>query len=668
MLTRPVSAPLDSVSARPAFPQNARDGRLRADIQALRGLAVLLVLLYHVGLAAPAAGFLGVDIFFVVSGFLITRLVRNDVLAGTFSFREFYFRRAKRLLPAAYTVLALCLLAAPWVLGTRELVSFAAQVAGALTFTTNVVLWNQTGYFAGAAELKPLLHFWSLAIEEQYYLLLPAALAFSPRRYWGFGLGAILVASLYAYALAVLTAPDDAFYWLPFRLWELGIGSAGALAATDPGRPVRRVLFWPALALLGLVPFLGATDAAPRAVATLIVCLATIAVVLREHPDANRFKPVRALARVGDMSYSLYLVHWPLFAFLRNAYLTNEVPLHARCTTLALSVALAWLLWRCVEEPFRRKKTRRPARFIVLLAILTCVQLGAAAFLAATAPSRENYALRLAPNQGLSVECEGKNRHNDRPECRTAAAPQMLLWGDSHAMHLAQAIQASTNRAFEQSTMSACAPVPGITRHDERHTLAWARTCTEFNDAVAAALASMTTVKVVVLAGSARPYVDAVAGTATLRNFRKDAGDGFVEAPASTDATLTALKGLVRTIRAAGKRVVWVASPPPGNFDIGRCLERRETGLLALGANPRCAMELENYRRVHASTLAFYARLETELEVPVVRFDSALCNSECITHDGDTFFYRDSTHLSKEGSRALGERLRLGELLWDIAR
>lgn len=642
---------------------------MRADIQALRGFAVLLVLLYHADLAVPAAGFLGVDIFFVVSGFLITRLVRDDVLAGTFSFREFYFRRAKRLLPAAYTVLALCLFAAPWVLGTQELVRFATQVIGALTFTTNLVLWSQTGYFAGAAELKPLLHFWSLAVEEQYYLLLPAALAFSPRRYWGVGLGAVLAASLYAYALAMFTAPDDAFYWLPFRLWELGIGSAGALATANPNRPVWRVLFWPALALLGVVPFLGATDTALlRALAPLAVCLVTLVVIMREHPDAARLKPVRALARVGDISYSLYLVHWPLFAFLHNAYLTNKVPAHAQWATLALSVVLAWLLWRFVEEPLRRRKPRHPLRFVLLLAMLTVVQVGAAVFLLATAPDRARYALRLAPNQGLSVECEGRNRHNDRPECRTADAPQMLLWGDSNAMHLAQGLQVSTSRPFEQSTMSACAPIPGITQNDKRHHLAWARTCVKFNDAVAAALPAMTTVEVVVLAGSVRPYVHAVAGTPAYRNFRKDANGELTDAPASMDATLAALKDLVRQIRAAGKRVAWVASPPPAGFDVGRCLERRETGMLALGGHPRCAVELESFRRIHASTLAFYERLEAELDVPVVRLDSALCGTECITHEGDTFFYRDSTHLSKEGSRVLGERLRLGERLWSIAR
>src|SRR5688500_736851 len=167
----------------------------RTDIQALRGVAVLLVVLQHAKAGFIGAGFLGVDIFFVISGFLITGTIRKAIERGDFSFREFYFRRAKRLLPAAYVTFAFTALLGFFLLDAVEWRDFTRQLAGAVTFTGNFVLWQQTGYFEGAAAFKPLLHVWSLAVEEQYYLLLPAALIMVPQRYWASGNGVVLVAS-----------------------------------------------------------------------------------------------------------------------------------------------------------------------------------------------------------------------------------------------------------------------------------------------------------------------------------------------------------------------------------------------------------------------------------------------------------------------------------------
>jgi peptidoglycan/LPS O-acetylase OafA/YrhL len=154
----------------------AIDGRFRTDLQALRGIAILLVLLHHAHVPFLKAGFLGVDLFFTISGFLITNIITAAIERGEFSFRAFYFRRAKRLLPAAYVTLAVTTLVSVFFLNASELSDYAKQVYGALTFTANVSLWMQTGYFESAAKLKPLLHVWSLSIEEQYNHLLPAAL------------------------------------------------------------------------------------------------------------------------------------------------------------------------------------------------------------------------------------------------------------------------------------------------------------------------------------------------------------------------------------------------------------------------------------------------------------------------------------------------------------
>lgn len=363
---------------------------------------MLLVVAYHAW-GLPAAGYLGVDIFFVVSGFLITGLVARAIDEERFSAREFYLRRARRLLPAAYVVLASCCLAAPWLLTYAELKAFWAQVVGAVTLSSNIVLWRQGGYFAGDAELKPLLHFWSLAIEEQYYLLLPAALVLMPRRRWKVAMLGCVAAS---FGLAVYGAahhPDATFYWLPTRAWELGIGSLGALAAWRAPL-LHRLLaaaFWPAVAVLVAVPLAATRFVHPGPMA-LLVCVATLVALARWHEGAQRLAVVRGLARVGDISYSLYLVHWPLLAFLRSASL-EEPSLAWRTAAALVSFPLAWLLWRFVETPWR--DPRRLPRLVPWALMGVAMVMTAGSLVARMAWADNEWVERLAPNHGLGLAC-----------------------------------------------------------------------------------------------------------------------------------------------------------------------------------------------------------------------------------------------------------------------
>jgi len=220
-------------------------------------------------------------------------------------------RRLKRLLPAAYTVFLITAIASEFILTQAEQSAFADQLFGALTFTGNHVLLEQSGYFDGEAATKPLLHVWSLAIEEQYYLILPAFLLLIPKRFWLYAITLLFAASLIACLIVAQKKPDIAFYILPTRLWELAIGSIGILFFRDAKIP--NWLYWPAVLSLFVIPFYPSTMQHPGLDAFLI-CIATLIVILAKRPTFNR----PGLNAIGDMSYSLYLVHWPIFALTAN--------------------------------------------------------------------------------------------------------------------------------------------------------------------------------------------------------------------------------------------------------------------------------------------------------------------------------------------------------------
>lgn len=645
--------------------------RFRTDIQALRGLAVLLVLLHHAEFGPFQAGYLGVDIFFVISGYLITRLVAEAIGQGTFSFFAFYFRRAKRLLPAAYVTFLATVLVAPFMLSVGELKDFAAQLVGALTFTGNFVLLGQSGYFEGEAAFKPLLHVWSLAIEEQYYLLLPLAMVWAGRKYWLRGALLILVGSL---ALALMLAahkPDAAFYLLPTRAWELAIGSAAALAAFD--RPaIRRalaLLYWPALCALWVVPLVPVGGPHPGADA-LIVCLATAIVILRRHEAADGTRIAQLLGKVGDCSYSLYLVHWPVLAFLNNAYV-GEAPAGAHAIGLALSAVLGWLLYRHVEVPMRHASLR-PSRQLVGATVGASLGLMFCSYgimWASTQSAAVDYAHVRRSNRGFGSACKFGETFAPKEACRNSDAPTMLIWGDSYAMHLVPGVVASTDAGVVQAARSICGPFLGLAPMDRpRLDRDWAERCLTFNRSILDYLAATPSINVVVLSSPFMHYLSESYKGGSWR-LLVDADGKRVEQRPTVAAAAQAMGATVASIRALGKRVIIVAPPPMPGFDAGECLERKASGKLLLGPHRDCRISLARVKQSQHLVQEFLDRVARDAQIEVVSFNELLCaDAMCATELDGTFVYRDTGHLSYDGSRLLGERMKLGSLLQTNAR
>ncbi len=642
----------------------APTGAKRWDIQVLRAWAVSLVLLHHADLPIARAGYLGVDIFFVISGFLMTRLIAEGVRERSFSLPAFYFRRAKRLLPASLTVVLICLVLSAFLMEPSLQPDFLKTALGAATFTTNHVLASQAGYFDASAEVAPLLHYWSLAVEEQYYFIIPVALFLCPARFWKWGALAATIASFALCLVIVQKSPTTAFYILPTRAWEMGVGSLAAILFTgERSASWAQKAFWPALALLLAAPVIGVGQLlglAHPGLESLVVCLATMTLLIASRSPPQSSAAVRAAGWIGDASYSLYLAHWPFFAFARMAW-PGELPLEVRLLLLGCAIIAGFLLYRLVEQPIHRARFTRAH----LLSIpLIAGSLAVAAFSAAPAsmqPSDGTQAALRRENVGLSSACHG-DLASERwtKECRSSLHPRVLVWGDSHAMHIASGLADTVAGGVLQATLPACPPTQDLSWFDAGMSEANARDCIAFNRRVLKLIEAEPSIEVVVLAGALHAYfLDGV------RAYRE--GEGAITADAGL--VVNALEQTVLDLRRLGKRVVFLKSPPTADFDVGLCLERKALGLPLAGPLASCDIPREMARARASEASAIIAAVGQRVDMPVISSDEALCDElRCRTMLKGDRLYRDNGHLSIAGGKALARELNLGALVEKAAR
>ncbi len=460
----------------------------REDIDWLRAIAVLAVVAFHY-LEPPAnfGGFVGVDIFFVISGYLITGIIQSEVQAGTFSFARFYERRVRRLLPALYVMVALTAVPTFHYLLPSERLEFFRSVVAVVTFTSNFFFWLQSGYFDHAAEEKPLLHTWSLAVEEQFYLALPLLLwallrfARSGRVALPMALAAMVLASFVSSVWLMRTNHSAAaFFMSPPRAWEFLIGG---LVAT-PGLPVLRsawtqliaraiALVLIAIPIMSLRPgpgFPGVNALMPCIGAAVYIWSGIGVPTLKR----NRYSHHHVVRFFGQISYSLYLWHWPLFAFARFSKSGLVLDVIDKVALFALTVMISYLSWRFVEQPFRRGKlvpTRQAAFRIAGLATVVLLAASAGGIAVSRTPSDADRA---------ALQLESYNAYDFQPlyRFRSCFAPvsdtfddacvalatgktNVLLWGDSLAAHYFHGLSKATGpQAVNvlQATQTACMP------------------------------------------------------------------------------------------------------------------------------------------------------------------------------------------------------------------
>ncbi|WP_454684476.1 acyltransferase family protein [Ancylobacter moscoviensis] len=445
----------------------------RADIDGLRAVAVLAVLFFHAGVAAVPGGYVGVDVFFVISGYLITAILRREAESGAWSIARFYERRIRRILPALIVMSAVTvLLAGVFLLPTMNR-DVPKQAMAALGFVANIYFWLTSDYFAAAAETKPFLHTWSLGVEEQFYLFMPLVMLAVAG--WGRRRQIVVLSALAALSLGLCVAltprhPEASFYLLPMRAWEL---LAGGLLGYLPsgGRPR-----WldEMLASAGLLMLAGAIflfdDTTPFPGYAAILPVLGAALLIRAAPGTwvGRFLSARAMVGIGLISYSLYLWHWPITVFARSGAV--DLGRAAPAIILGLSLLLGYLSWRFIEQPFRDRTAMPTRRLLAATAVGVVAVLAAGGVLRAARGNLGGLdAQQIAFDRArydispLRLDCHiasGIGRPGGYCTRGDGTKGEVTVWADSHGIELSSAL-ADLGYRVTMITYSACPPALG---------------------------------------------------------------------------------------------------------------------------------------------------------------------------------------------------------------
>ena len=672
----------------------------RPDIDGLRALAILPVLAFHAFPSLAPGGFAGVDIFFVISGYLIGLIILRSLQRGSFRFAEFYAHRVRRIFPALAAVLAASLLAGWFVLLPQEYRLLGKHVLTSAAFLQNFALQREAGYFDVASDGKPLLHLWSLAVEEHFYLLFPL-LAWA---LWRLGrsamwLGLLLAAtgSLLWGALGGIDA-TAAFYWPHLRAWEL---LAGALLAhwqitrettrqtahtSSPGAHAgQHLAAWLGLtAIAGSVLGLDSSTRWPGWAALLPVSGAALLIAAGSQAWPNRrLLAWRPLVWVGLISYPLYLWHWPLLVLLRIVE-GGQPPLLLRLAAVALSVLLAALTWRYIERPLRRRPGPRVvAGLCVLLALLAGLGWAvkrhaglpqrlppdmAAALAVLDAPDRpwlpgQQQADCQAQLQGLLPQSVASLMF-----CRRVPGTERyntVLLGDSHAVSLypglVQALAGSPWQA-EHMGFALAAPLWGLVAGGpDPATDEWIGIRRAGNEAIRRHVLATPGLHTVILDARWPAYLHGVGFGEADAQVRGSVYSDLPGVPADNALLFeAALRNTLGQLSAAGRQVVFVFDAPELGFAAPSCLPARPWSWRAQAARTPCAIARQDYEARSQAYRALVNRVLADFpQVLPVDGAPAFCDDQwCWGMQGGELLYYDSNHITRAGALRLGQRIR----------
>ncbi|MGJ4945740.1 acyltransferase family protein [Bradyrhizobium sp. HKCCYLS1011] len=620
--------------------------KYRTDIDGLRAVAVLAVVVYHAVPSLIPGGFFGVDIFFVISGYLITGIIHRALSEGRFSVAEFYVRRVRRIFPALILVVSATFAIGWFVLPTHEMQSLGSNIAGGALFAQNFVLLGQIGYFDVAANLKPLLHLWSLGIEEQYYVVWPLILLLVCR--WRLSALhvalALALASFVACLLVGETAPQYAFYLPGTRAWELLVGSALALwhGGNFLGRPNTRtsaaISIVAALIIAGSFWIYSPSFRDPGWF-TLLPVLATAALVGCSETVVHRALSTPLAVLLGLISYPLYLWHFPLMAYAHILFGDN-LSAPYMLVIVVISFPAAWLTYRVVETPLRYGKKRvltKVVGLITAMALLGCVGIAAAS---TGLPQR-------LPREALALEAA----QDWREDKALYAAPKIVILGDSHAGQWEPGLRSVFHDRVVNASMAGCPSLLGLD--------VWANglgkgNCAPHTENVFRDVISKDSVEYVIISNYVIFYVTGI----VLGDRAQPWGMALSNSNATDGRTIyeQAFKATVDALLKLNKKVIVIKDVPELGFKLSECIPR----ILVGQRRSVCGIESEEYRKRVQEFKLYEDELLDAYRDKIAVYDPApqLCDEHfCYATKDGQFLYRDSHHLSAAGSAYLSREL-----------
>lgn len=638
----------------------------RPDIDGLRAIAVLSVLFYHAGINAFSGGFVGVDVFFVISGYLITSIIVREIRVNKFTLFGFYERRIRRIYPALFVTVAFTLLAGALLFDAENYAALGNSTISVTFFLSNVLFWTEAGYFDKAAALKPLLHAWSLSVEEQFYILFPLLMALIARHFksrFGRWLTGITLASLALNIYWVNRDASAAFYLTQFRAWELLAGSLLALDVipTRIGAGLRNALSLAGITLVLASVVLFDHETPFPGVAALLPVLGSALLIYTGMDGTSLIEKALSLPPfvfIGKISYSLYLWHWPLLVFMKY-YLIREPTAAELAACLLAAFMISALSWKYVENPFRVRSFLAKPRIFVFAGSVMILSLiaSAAIYVNDGFPARftTGQVISLGRNdpewtQWESCTASRKNYYNQAATCSIGAegqSPSFLLWGDSHARALAPAIDVSAAKAGAGgyiTGMMGCPPLFGLDYVDE-----YQGHCYNYNRRVALFIQKNPQLKTVILAAR---WALPIHGSYYKTEAEKDLTlIDMMQNQKGSNAALFDI-GLHRTIDILlqlNRRVIIVTGIPEVGYDVPSAFSIA----IRTGRDPNeiIAPTFQEYLERNQFALDVFKALEEDKAIQIIDLSKALCNEyRCNAVANGQPLYLDEDHLSPFGS------------------
>jgi peptidoglycan/LPS O-acetylase OafA/YrhL len=668
--------------------------KYRPEIDGLRALAVLSVIVFHAGVSAIPGGFIGVDVFYVISGFLITKIILADLCENKFSFSQFYSRRVKRLLPAALVLVVTTVVFGYFILTPDKYIELAKSAIYASVFMANVWFANNSGYFDQSTEIAPLVHTWSLAVEEQFYLVFPIIVLLLYRM-WGIqgvrlGVAILIVGSLSASILFTPTYPNLAFYMLPTRAWELGVG---AMLVFLPWRHIQATLFSNIAFAFGLaiilygVFFISGQDQYPGVYA-LIPVIGSALLIVSAHSNGsigNRILSFSPLALVGRFSYSAYLWHWPIVSYYRIYVSERGFVWYEVVLLIVASLGAGYVSWKFVEERFRYLKL--PPKMVLgygASAIMLMVAIPSVVYMAKGFPDRISLDARMITDSDLMWDwrCAEEIRpfeSSGKSFCIVGAnwdgaRVKALMWGDSHSLHWAPVFD---QLAKERNISILIAPLTcppylnsSFVKEHYPKFPNFTSDCTKKHETAVAWLKHNPDVSLVIMAAAWSGHVRQLYNEEELVNRTSEISMLEKSSEVGKRLSQRALLRTIDSIDAEDRKILLLGDVPRPNRNLNECAFNDFSSLLRSECDEPYdyldSAEVSEWHKDSDDVLDSIAKRRDSVTV-IFPFPAFCSGERCPTYLNGELLYKDSNHIRRnlkaDTLKVIGSRMGLPAFL-----